>query len=116
MRVRSEENNLGLYMRGSSEMLLKGVKKVGIVKTENLMEKEEFKKNSQNKFKNKWHKKRMYGQFVQEMPEKIDKDISWKWLVQSDLKVQTKALICAAQEHALRTNYTKNKIGKTLEN
>ena len=32
----------------------------------NLMEKEHFKKNSQNEFKNKWHKKRMYGQFVHE--------------------------------------------------
>ena len=32
----------------------------------NLMEKEDFKKNSQNEFKNKWHKKRMYGQFVRE--------------------------------------------------
>ena len=76
MCVRSEENNSDLYVRGSNEMLLKGVKKVGIVKTENLMEKEDFKKNSQNEFKNKWHEKRMYGQFVCEMPEEIDKDLS----------------------------------------
>ena len=62
------ENNLGLHMRRSNEMLLRGVKKVGIVKTENLMEKDDFKKNSQNGFKNKWYKKRMYGQFVCEMP------------------------------------------------
>ena len=52
MCVRSE-NNLGLYVRGSNEMLLKDVKKVGIVKTENLMEKKDFKKNSQNEFTNK---------------------------------------------------------------
>ena len=58
----------------------------------------------------------MYGQFVREMPEEIDKDFSWKWLVQSDLKVQTEAIICAAQEQALRTNYTMNKVGKTSEN
>ena len=50
------------------------------------------------------------------MPVEIDKDLSWKWLVQSDLKVQTEATICAAQEQALRTNYTKNKIDKTSEN
>ena len=37
----------------SNNMLLKGVKKVGIVKIENPMEKEDFKKNSQNEFKNK---------------------------------------------------------------
>ena len=58
----------------------------------------------------------MYGQFVREMTGEIDKDLSWKWLVQSDLKVQTEATICAAQEQALRTNYTKNKIDKTWEN
>ena len=58
----------------------------------------------------------MYGQFVREMPEEIDKDLSWKWLVQSDLKVQTEATICAAQEQALRTNYTENKTDKKSEN
>ena len=58
----------------------------------------------------------MYGQFVREMPEEIDKDLSWKWLLQSDLKVQNEATICAAQEIALRTNYTKNKIDKPPEN
>ena len=72
------------------------------------MEKEDFKKNSQ--FKNKSHKKRMYGQFVHEIPEEIDRGLSWKWLVQGDLKVQTEATICAAQEQALRINFTKNKI------
>ena len=62
------------------------------------MEKEDFKKNSQHEFKNKSHEKRMFWQFVREMPEKVDKDLSWKWLVQSNLKVQTEAMICAAQE------------------
>ena len=33
--------------------------------------------------------------------------------MQSDFKVRTEATICAAQEQALRTNYTKNKIDKT---
>ena len=61
MSVRLEENNFSLY--GLNEMLLKGLRKVAIVKTENLMEKEDFKKNSPNEFKNKWHEKRMYGQF-----------------------------------------------------
>ena len=58
----------------------------------------------------------MYGQIVREMSEEIDKDLSWKWLVQGDLKVQTKATVCAAQDQALRANYTKSKIDKTLAN
>ena len=57
MCVRLEKNNLGLHVRGSKEMLLKSAEKVGIVKTENLMEKEDFKKNSQNEFKNKMARK-----------------------------------------------------------
>ena len=36
--------------------------------------------------------------------------------MQSDLKVKTEATICAAQEQALRTNCTNNKINKTSEN
>ena len=44
------------------------------------------------------------------------KDLSWKWLVQSDLKVQTKATICTTQEQALSANYANNKFDKTLEN
>ena len=114
--VRSEENNLGLYVRESNEMLLKGVKKVGIINTENLTDRKDFKKNSQNEFRDRWQGKKMYGQFAREMPEEIDKDLSWQWLVQCDLKVQTEATICAAQEQALRTNYIKNKIDKTSEN
>ena len=58
----------------------------------------------------------MYGQFVLEMSEEIGKDLSWKWLVQGDLKVQTEATVCAAQDQALRANYTKSKIDKTSAN
>ena len=54
---RLEENNLSLYVHGSNEMLFKGIKKVGIAETKNLMEKEDFKKNSQNEFKQKWLEK-----------------------------------------------------------
>ena len=50
------------------------------------------------------------------MPEEIDENLSWKWFVQSDLKVQIEATTCAAQEQALRTNYIKNKIDNTSEN
>ena len=76
--VRSEENNLGLYVRDSDEMLLRGVKKVGIINTENLSDRKVFKKNSQNEFRDRWQGKKMYGQFAREMPEKIDKDLSWQ--------------------------------------
>ena len=49
----SEENNLGLHVGRTNEMLLKGLKIVGIVKTDNLIEKE--------------NEKAMYGQFIREI-------------------------------------------------
>ena len=49
----------------------------------------------------------MYGKFVREMPEQIDKERTWEWMRKSDLKVETEALIFEAQEQALRTNVVK---------
>ena len=46
------------------------------------------------------------------MPEQIDKERTWEWMRKSDLKVETEALICAAQEQALRTNVVKYNIAK----
>ena len=41
--------------------------------------------------------KEMYGQFVREIPETTDCNETWQWMKMSDLKIQTEALICAAQ-------------------
>ena len=40
----------------------------------------------------------MYGQFSREMKNEVEIRRSWKWVVKSDLKIQTEALISAAQE------------------
>ena len=50
------------------------------------------------------------------MPEEIDKNLSSKWLVKIDYKVQTEAIMCAVQVQALMTRYTKSKIDKKVEN
>ena len=62
-----------------------------------------------------WKNKRMYGQFVREMPETTDEKETWCWLRKSDLKVETEAILCAAQEQAIRMNYVKHKIVKTAQ-
>lgn len=51
------------------------------------------------------------------MSECADLKKTWQWLQKCDLKPETEALICAAQEQALRTirtNYIKCKIDKTI--
>ena len=67
-----------------------------------------------NEKKELWKNKKMYGQFVREMPETDEKE-TWYWLRKADLKVETEAMLCAAQEQAIRTNYVKHKIDKTAQ-
>ena len=55
----------------------------------------------------------MYGQFVRGMPETTDEKEIWYWLRKADLKVKMEAMLCAAQEQAIRTNYVKHRIDKT---
>ena len=44
-----------------------------------------------------------------------DWDRTWQWIANGDLKGCTEALICSAQEQALRTNYTRFHIDHTAE-
>ena len=46
----------------------------------------------------------MYAQFVRDMPETTDEKETWHWLRKADLKVETEAMLCAAQEQAIQTN------------
>ena len=50
----------------------------------------------------KWKDKAMHGQFLNDMPEITDAEQTCSWLMSSDVKVQTVALIFAAQQQALK--------------
>ena len=63
----------------------------------------------------RWKEKNIYGQFIREIRESTDGKETWKWLKSAGLKIQTKTLLCAAQEQALRTNYIKLHIDKSIE-
>ena len=76
----------------------------------------DFNRQRTQELKQKWIEKRMYGQFLRDMPEKVDKNKTWDWLIRSDLKVEKEALLCAAQEQAIRTNYVKHHIDRSIEN
>ena len=58
---------------------------------------ENLKKQKAQELKQNWREKKIHGQLVMEMPDKVDKDKTWHWLSKSDLKIGTEAL-CAAQE------------------
>ena len=112
--VQSEENSLGWYVKNSEELMLKAVKWQGIIHTDVAMKPEEFKKDRKMERESRWMNKKMHGQYVREMKE-IDEEKTWRWLNKGDLKGCTEALICSAQEQALRTNYVKFHIDKSID-
>ena len=77
--------------------------------------KKEFKQSWMKEKKELWKNKRMYGQFVREMTERTDEKETLNWLRKADLKVETEAMLCAAEEQAIRTNCVKYKIDKTAQ-
>lgn len=113
--VKSEVSGLGWYVRRSGEYLLKEVKKSKLIDVEECKEKKEYKRETIEQLEDKWKEKVMYGQYYREMAEVADCKNSWRWLQKSDLKSETEALIFAAQEQALRTNYVKCKVDKSIE-
>ena len=78
------------------------------------VDKTEYKRNK-IKAGEQRRKIKMYGQFCRDVNTKTDKGKRWAWLKKGDLKPETEAIICAAQEQALRTNYIKHKIDHTQE-
>ena len=113
--IRSEENNLGWYLKNLNENLLQGVKHVRIRKFKGSGSKKDFKKSLNEKRVENWKEKQMYGQFNRDMPEGTEKEKSWLWLRNCDLKIPSEALICSAQEQAIRTNYVKYHIDKSVD-
>ena len=49
----------------------------------------EFKKQIERELKQTWTEKKLYGQFVREMPENVDKNKTWQWLSKCDPKIGT---------------------------
>jgi len=95
--------------------LLQGVKNVGILDVAGSVSKNDYKNVVIKKRMDSWKSKQMHGQFIRDMPYSTDKTKSWEWLTKSDLKVPTKAFVCAAQEQAIRTNYIKYHIDKSVQ-
>ena len=113
--IREEENSLGFYVANSEENLIRGVLAAETTNTRETITSVEFKKQKEKELKEKWSEKRMHGQFIRETTEKADQEKTWQWLSRGDLKVGAEALLCAAQEQAIRTNYMKYHIDKTSE-
>ena len=111
----SEENNLGWNLKNWNENLLQGVKHVTILEFGESVSKTDFKKPLNQKRIENWKEKQMYGQFIKDIPEGTGKEKCWLWLRKCDLKIPSEALICSAQEQAIRTNYAEYHIDKSVD-
>ena len=57
MCVKADKNNLAWYVRNSNERLMAGVRKIKILDSEGVKEKNEFKTDMQNASLNRWKEK-----------------------------------------------------------
>ena len=71
--IREEENSLGFYVANSEYNLIRGAAAAETINTEDTVTIGEFKKQKAQELKQNWHGKKMHGQFVREMPQKVDK-------------------------------------------
>ena len=94
--------------------MLRKVGERGTVNTDEAKEPREHKKNEKREIEDKWKGKQMHGQYVRDM-KGVDWGKTWQWMRKGDLKGCTEALICSAQEQALRINYVKFHIDKKAE-
>ena len=112
--MRRKENNLSWHVRNSEEALLRKVGDSNVVNISEAVDPKEFKVKEVKETENESKQKRMHGQHVREK-EDIDWDGTWQWIAKGDLKGCPEALMCSAQEQALRTNYTRFHIDHTAE-
>ena len=72
--VKEQENSSGFYVANSEENLVRGVAAAETITTEDTVMSGEFKKQKAQELKQNWHEKKMHGQFVREMSDKVYED------------------------------------------
>ena len=101
--------SLERYVQSSEEELLKAVREDDTGSQETATS---FKARRRTENTKEWKEKPLYGQFARETEDQSNEE-TWTWLKQGSLKRETEALIIAAQDQAIRTNYIKAKIDKS---
>ena len=97
------------YVQSSEEELLKAVREEDTGSQETATS---FKVRRRAENTQEWKEKALHGQFLKETEDQKNEE-TWKWLKEGSLKRETEALITAAQDHGIRTNYIKANIDKS---
>ena len=75
-----QRRKLGFYVANLEDNFIRGVLTAEAINTKETLTSAEFKKQKAKELKGKWSEKQMYGQFIREMMEKVDKEKTWQWL------------------------------------
>ena len=102
--VNVEVQNLGKYLSESEEWMLKSV--AGEKRLSEVEDPDVFKKRLKEEKISQWLEKPLHGRFLKDT-EKVSTDRTWQRLKGRQLKKETEAMVCAAQEQALRVNSIK---------
>ena len=95
----------------SDDPLVEVVKKCGIYEKES-MQLTTWKRNITEERLRSWMEKPMHGQYPKQVTNICQTEDAFKWLRQVNLKVETEALLIAAQDQALSTKAHKTYITK----
>ena len=101
------------YIKNSTEHALKAVSNKELVKVNE--SKSEYHKRELKIRQERWQSKPLHGQYLQDIKDKSDNDITWSWLKNGELKKETEGFLIAAQDQALGNNAIKVKIDKVTE-
>ena len=94
--IRMKENKLGWHVHvwNLVELYIEGVKAAETIAYNNAVNEKKFKQCCMRGKKELWKKKRIYEQFVREIPETTNEKQTWNRLRKGDLKVETEAMLC----------------------
>ena len=83
-----------------------------VIKVDTVQCSQEYRSEQKETRLKNWKSKAMNGQHLRQIEENSAKE-TWQWMKRGSLKRETESLIIAAQDQALRTNYSKAKIEKS---
>ena len=107
--IAEEEHGLWKYISSHDEFQYREMRKV--LQDSGSQDISEYKAGKAKEKMTNWKQKAMHGQYLRQT-EGFRAQETWQWLKRGTLKRETEALIVAAQDQALRTNYRKAKIEK----
>ena len=108
--IEEEKRVLNDYIKNSIEHALKAVSDEELLKVNE--SKSEYHKKELKNCQERWQGRPLHGQYLQDIKDKTDNDITRSWLKNGELKKKAEGFLIAVQDQALRTNVIKAKIDR----